>query len=116
MRRELSLKAEAHQRFLNFSGFGFITFSSAEETDNCFQAGPHSVDDKVLDIKKATPREDKEAVGPKSEVNQPSFQTLICVKPRLTKTMLDIHTCYHRGSSNQCELVFKEFYLHFTNG
>jgi len=54
-------------------GFGFITFSTPEEADTCFQAGPHSVDDKALDIKKATPREDKDAAGPKGEVLRKLF-------------------------------------------
>lgn len=48
-------------------GFGFITFSSPEETDHCLRSEPHWVDGKVLRIKKATPREDKESAGTKIE-------------------------------------------------
>jgi RNA recognition motif-containing protein len=56
-----------------FSGFGFITFSTPEEAEACFEACPHTVDEKTLDIKKATPREDKDATGPKGEVLRKLF-------------------------------------------
>lgn len=38
-------------------GFGFITFSKYEETEACLGAGPHIIDDKTIDMKRATPRE-----------------------------------------------------------
>ena len=39
-------------------GFGFITYSNADEANACFQNGPHTVDGKEIETKKATPREE----------------------------------------------------------
>lgn len=38
-------------------GFGFITFSSVDELENCFAAQPHTLHDKTVELKRATPRE-----------------------------------------------------------
>ena len=41
----------------DFSGFGFITFSTGDEAEACFQGGPHNLDETTLDVKRATPRD-----------------------------------------------------------
>ncbi|TRY68899.1 hypothetical protein TCAL_06836 [Tigriopus californicus] len=43
-------------------GFGFVTFASSQEANQCFQAKPHTIDGVVIETKRATPRE--EASGP----------------------------------------------------
>ena len=55
------------------SGFGFITFSTAEEAEACFEACPHTLDETTLDIKRATPREERGESGPKGEVLRKIF-------------------------------------------
>lgn len=54
-------------------GFGFITFSSVEEAEACFAAGPHSIDDTTIDLKKATPKGEKGSAEPKGEVLRKVF-------------------------------------------
>ena len=58
---------------LIFSGFGFITYSSVEEAEACFAAGPHSLDDTTIDLKKATPKGEKGSAEPKGEVLRKVF-------------------------------------------
>lgn len=43
-------------------GFGFVTFATSQEANQCFQAKPHTIDGVVIETKRATPRE--EAGGP----------------------------------------------------
>ena len=45
------------------SGFGFITFSSSDEAEACFEACPHTLDETTIDVKRATPK-DRERDGP----------------------------------------------------
>ncbi|CAB3409311.1 unnamed protein product [Caenorhabditis bovis] len=40
-------------------GFGFVTFSSKAEVDACMKGRPHTIDGKVVDPKRAVPRDDK---------------------------------------------------------
>ena len=39
-------------------GFGFITFSKSEETDNCYADCPHTIDATEIETKRATPKEE----------------------------------------------------------
>jgi len=41
-------------------GFGFVTFSSDHEVENCQSNRPHFVDEKQVETKRATPREARE--------------------------------------------------------
>ena len=60
--------------FINFSrGFGFITYSTEDETEACFASRPHTVDDAKVDIKKATPKGESGANEPKGEVLRKIF-------------------------------------------
>merc|ERR1712224_1013559 len=38
-------------------GFGFITYDSSDSVENVFQARPHVIDGKTLDVKRAMPRD-----------------------------------------------------------
>jgi len=60
----LSLETQL-ELFELYRGFGFVTYSSVDEADYCYEAGPHTVDGVKIETKKATPREeiDKEAKG-----------------------------------------------------
>jgi len=40
----------------NSRGFGFITYDKSECVENVFEARPHTIDKKELDVKRATPR------------------------------------------------------------
>ena len=60
--------------FVHFSrGFGFITYSTEDETEACFASRPHTVDDAKVDIKKATPKGERGANEPKGEVLRKIF-------------------------------------------
>lgn len=39
-------------------GFGFVTYTTLQETEACLQDGPHTLDGKEIDMKKATPKEE----------------------------------------------------------
>ena len=58
------------------SGFGFVTYSSEHEAQACFDAGTHILDGSKVDVKKATPKEEKgstSTAGPKGEVLRKIF-------------------------------------------
>jgi len=38
-------------------GFGFITYANVDDLETCFSAGPHTLRDKTVELKRATPRE-----------------------------------------------------------
>lgn len=38
-------------------GFGFVTYETSESVEKVFQARPHIIDEKTLDVKRAMPRE-----------------------------------------------------------
>merc|ERR1719510_2951356 len=40
-------------------GFGFITYSKADEVDNCQENRPHELGGKTLESKRATPRSEQ---------------------------------------------------------
>jgi len=42
-------------------GFGFVTYSTVAEVDECQKNRPHKIDGKVVETKRATPREDAES-------------------------------------------------------
>ncbi|KAM4796445.1 heterogeneous nuclear ribonucleoprotein A1 isoform 2-T2 [Rhinophrynus dorsalis] len=44
-------------------GFGFVTYTSAEEVDACMNARPHRVDGRVVEPKRAVSREDSSRPG-----------------------------------------------------
>jgi RNA recognition motif-containing protein len=46
------------------SGFGFITYSTVDEAEACFEAAPHTLDDTKIDLKRAMPKEERGAGGP----------------------------------------------------
>jgi heterogeneous nuclear ribonucleoprotein A0 len=56
-----------------YSGFGFVTYSNVEEAEACFEAGPHTLDGTKIEIKRATPKDEKGAAGPKGEVLRKIF-------------------------------------------
>ena len=39
-------------------GFGFVTFSKVEETENCYADCPHTIDGTEIETKRATPKEE----------------------------------------------------------
>ena len=71
----MTVDLSIHLDIIDFvsSGFGFITFSTVEEADACFAAGPHSLDDTTIDVKKATPKGEKGSTEPKGEVLRKVF-------------------------------------------
>ena len=44
-------------------GFGFITFATKDQLEDCMQAAPHTLDGKTVELKRATPREDDRSGG-----------------------------------------------------
>ena len=62
--------------FFHFScrGFGFITYSTEDEAELCFQSGPHTLVGTKVDLKRATPKGEKnEAAAPKADVVRKIF-------------------------------------------
>lgn len=57
------------------SGFGFVTYSSEHEAQACFDAATHVIDGSKVEVKKATPKDEKGAVpsGPRGEVLRKIF-------------------------------------------
>jgi RNA recognition motif-containing protein len=51
----------------HFSGFGFVTFSSKEEAEACFEFTHHTVDGSKVEIKRATPKDEKQPSGSNGE-------------------------------------------------
>ena len=44
-------------------GFGFITFATKDQLEDCMQAAPHTLDGKTVELKRARPREDNRSGG-----------------------------------------------------
>jgi len=38
-------------------GFGFVTYTDADMLEDCIKAGPHNLEGKTVELKRATPRE-----------------------------------------------------------
>lgn len=48
-------------------GFGFVTYTSVTEVDDCMNARPHKVDGRVVEPKRAVSREVKMYISDQSE-------------------------------------------------
>ena len=44
-------------------GFGFITYSEDSMVEDCMAAGPHTLDGKTVELKRATPRVEERGGG-----------------------------------------------------
>ncbi|VFV36965.1 heterogeneous nuclear, partial [Lynx pardinus] len=44
-------------------GFGFVTYATVDEVDAAMNAGPHNVDGRVVEPKRAVSREDSQRPG-----------------------------------------------------
>eukprot|EP00096_Caligus_rogercresseyi_P011356 TRINITY_DN4443_c0_g1_i1.p1 TRINITY_DN4443_c0_g1~~TRINITY_DN4443_c0_g1_i1.p1 ORF type:complete len:427 (-),score=201.66 TRINITY_DN4443_c0_g1_i1:522-1802(-) len=56
-------------------GFGFVTFAEVSQADACFEERPHSIDNTVIETKRATPKEEMESAeeGSQPEVMRKLF-------------------------------------------
>ena len=62
-----------------FFRFGFVTYAKMEGVDDCLASGPHTIDGRVVDVKRAVPKDSSHGEDGESPKNKKVSFMYVCL-------------------------------------